>query len=193
MKIKHVLMTAAAVAVLSACTVAHPAPAPQLTFANFQPVNLNVQAAKVEDAYTQPNDPQDVSGQFVLPPSEAVKRYAANRFHAEGAGNGQFVISIKDARVHMRQITQDSKVLKWADVGTEDEYHVWLALDVVSQPSGFGGRQTTSIKFDRTLVMPSSVTLEERDLRQTQFLEKLIADADSRISDALDQTPAIRQ
>lgn len=193
MKIKHALMTAAAFAVLSGCTISHPSPAPQITFANYQPVNLNVQAATVQEAFTNPNDPEDVSGQFVLPLNDAVKRYAAVRYHAQGMGDGQFTITIKDARIHMKQLAQDSKVLKWADVGTEDEYHIWLTLDVLTQPSNFNGHQTTTIKMDRTLVMKSSVTLEERDIKQTQFLEKLMADVDARIADALDQTPAIRQ
>jgi pantothenate synthetase len=63
---------------------------------------------------------------------------------------------------------------------------------VTAQPSGFNGRQSTTIKFDRTLVMPSSVTLAERDMRQTKFLEQLISDLDKRVNEAVDQTPAIR-
>lgn len=189
---KKTLMIFAAVAALSACTYAHPEQAPQLTFSQYAPMNLNVQSADVQEAYSTPNDPEDISGQFVLAPSEAVKRYAANRFHSSGAADGNFTLVLEDARVHVRQIKQDSKVLKWADVGTEDEYRVLLQLKVVSQPSGFQGRQNSTIKMDRTLVMPSSVTLSEREDKQTAFLEKLIDDVDKRIQEALDATPAIR-
>jgi hypothetical protein len=68
-----------------------------------------------------------------------------------------------------------------------------LQLRVVSQPAGFAGRQSTTIKMDRTLVMPSSVTLAEREKRQTEFLERMIADVDKRVSEAMDHTPALRQ
>lgn len=186
------LLSAIAVGVLSAC-VSPGAPAPQLTFANYPQVTLNTASANVVESYANPNDPQDISGQFVLAPAEAVKRYAANRYKAAPASSGDFTITIEDARVHMKQIDQKNKVLEWSGVGKEDEYSVTMRLRVDVQPDGMMGRQTTSIKMDRTLVMPSSVTLAEREDRQTKFLEKLIADIDSRIGDALDQSPAVRQ
>jgi hypothetical protein len=190
---KKTLMICAAVAALSACTYAHPEQSPQLTFANYAPTTLNVQSVDVQEAYTNPNDPEDVSGQFVLAPSEAVKRYASNRFSSGGSPSGSFTIVIEDARVHVRQIAQNNKVLKWADVGTEDEYRTILQLKVILQPDGFNARQSTTIKMDRTLIMPSSVTLKEREEKQTAFLEKLIGDVDARITEAMDQTPAIRR
>lgn len=193
---KKILMTAAAIAVLAggvaACANRGASTAPQLTFANYAPITLNVQTTDVTEAYVNPNDPDDVSSQFVLAPAEAVKRYAANRFKAAGTGDGRFTIEIQDSRVHLRQIKQDSKVLAAMDAGTEDEYHVWLVLKVISTPSGFQGSQSTTVKFDRTLVMRSSVTLAEREMKQVQFLEQLIADVDKRIDESLQQTPAIR-
>lgn len=193
---KKILMTAAAVAVLAggvaACANRGASTAPQLTFANYAPLTLNVQSSNVTEAYTNPNDPDDVSSQFVLAPAEAIKRYAANRFRASGTGNGQFTIEIQDSRVHLRQIKQQSKVLAAMDAGTEDEYHVWLQLRVISTPSGFNGSQSTTIKMDRTLVMRSSVTLAEREMKQVQFLEQLVSDVDKRVNESLDQTPAIR-
>ena len=190
---KNKLLCFAALATLAACSNMHPEPTPQLTFANYTPQRLNVQASIVEEAYEQPNDPQDISGQFVLAPSEAVKRYAANRWQAGQNGDGQFAITIQDARVHVRQIDQQNKALAWSGVGKEDEYRVIVKLLVTSQPNGFQGKQSTTIKMDRTIVMPSSVTLAEREMRQTKFLEQLISDIDKRINETLDQTPAIRQ
>lgn len=190
---KKSLLVMAAVAVLAACASHQGVPGPQLTFANFQPVMLNVQSAAVDEQYLQPNDPQDVSSQFVVAPSEAVKRYAARRYQATGTGTGLFTLVLEDARIHMRQINQDNKVLNWSGVGKEDEYHLYLQLKVVTTPDGMQGRSTTTIKMDRTLVMPSSVTLADREMRQVQFLEKLMADVDVKITDALDATPSIRQ
>lgn len=194
---KKILMGAASVALLTitACAMSHPEgmPAPQLTFAHFTPQKLNVQSASVSEAYENANDPNDISSQFVLSPADAVKRYAAQRFQAAGTGDGQFTILIEDARVHVREIAENNKVLEWAGAGKEDEYKVFLKLRVTPAPSGFSGTQATIIKMERTLVMPSSVSVAEREIRQTKFLEKLIADVDVRIGEALDATPAIRQ
>lgn len=190
---KKSLLAVAAIAVLASCASHQGMPAPQMTFSNYQTVMLNVQSAAVDEQYLQPNDPQDVSGQFVIAPSEAVKRYAAKRYQAAGSGTGLFTLVIEDARVHMRQLNQDNKVLSWSGVGKEDEYHLYLQLKVVTTPDGMQGRSTTTIKMDRTLVMPSSVTLADREMRQVQFLEKLMADVDVKIADALDATPNIRK
>lgn len=193
---KKILMTAAAVAVLAggvtACANTNVSTSPQLTFSNYQPMTLNVGTADVVEAFTNPNDPNDVSSQFVVAPAEAIKRYAANRFRASGVGDGRFTIAIEDSRVHLRQIKQESKVLSAMDAGTEDEYRVMLVLKVISSPSGFQGKQETTIKMERTLVMRSSVALAEREMRQIRFMEQLVSDVDARIGDTLNQTPAIR-
>lgn len=192
---RKTLLSAVALGVLAVagCTNITASPAPQLSFENYVPQSLNVASVGVEDAYIMPNDTQDVSGQFVVSPADAVKRYAAKRFQARGAGNGFFTIAIEDARVHFRQIDQENKTLKWADIGKEDEYRVMLQLRVTPQPDGFNGRMgATTIKMERTLIMKSGVTLEEREDKQIAFLEKLIADVDAKIQTALDSTPAIR-
>ena len=192
---KKALLSVAVVAVLAgaaACTNSTGGKlAPQLTFANYQPVTLNVQSTSFVDDFTVKNDPQDVSGQFVLPPGEAIKRYAANRYQASGTGSGQFTIAIEDSRVHVRQIAQNNKVLSWSGVGQEDEYTLFLRLRVTPTPDGVLRSPSTFIRMERTLVMPSSVTLEEREMRQTKFLEKLVADVDVAINKALDETPGI--
>jgi hypothetical protein len=189
---KNIFLAFTAMATLAACTVAHPVASPQLTFANYTPIPLNVQSADVAESFKSKTVQGDISGQFVLAPSEAVKRYGANRFKGGVGADGQFTLDIQDSFVTVKQIEQKNKVLGWSGVGKEDEYRVYLQVQVVAQPSGFNGRQSTTIKFDRTLVMPASVTLAEREMRQTRFLEKLISDLDARVNEAIDQTPAIR-
>lgn len=195
---KKILMSVAAVAILAggvgACTAYTSGgdPSPQLTFANYQPVQLNVARTGVEYAYETPNDPQDISGQFVVSPAEAVKRYAENRFVARGTPDGDFTVSILDARVHMTVLKEDNRVLKWAGAGQEDEYRVFLKVKVTPRPDGVARAASTVIRYERTLVMPSSATLAEREMKQINFLEKLIADVDGKIMELLDSTPSIR-
>jgi hypothetical protein len=192
MKFYPKILMVSAACLLSACTVAHPESSPQLTFANYAPITMNAQSVEVVDTYKSKVKPDDISSQFVMAPADAVKRYAQNRFKSSGAPSGSFALEIEESFVTLRQIDQQNKVLEWSGVGKEDEYRVYLQVRVTAQPSGFNGRQSTTIKFDRTLVMPSSVTLAERDMRQTKFLEQLISDLDKRVNEAVDQTPAIR-
>lgn len=193
---KLTLMAATAALTLYGCaSTAHVGglPSARLTFENYAPVALHVQNVSVTEDYAVPNDPQDISSQFVVAPAEAVRRYAAQRFRANGMGSGSLTISIEDARVHMTQIEEDNKVLSWSGIGQEDQYRVFLRLKVTPVPDEARGFASTYIKHERTLVMPSSVTLAERERRQQEFLEKLIADVDANIMTLLDQVPAIRQ
>lgn len=193
---KFILMAAAAAIALYGCTgISHPEglPMPKMTFENYQPIMLNVQSSQVVEVYTQANDQQDIAGQFVVPPAEAVKQYAAKRFPASGVGDGQFMIAIEDARVHLRSIEEKNKVLSWSGIGEEDEYRVFLRLRVSPVPNGTRSSASTILKFDRTLVMPSSVSVAQREERQLKFLEKLMADVDASIMNALNDLPNIRQ
>lgn len=192
---KTLMMAAVAAVTLYACTgVRHPGqPMPKLTFENYQPVMLNVQNSTVVEAYAGQADPQDIAGQFVVPPADAVKQYAAKRFPANGMGDGHFTITIEDARVHMRSIDEKNRVLSWASIGKEDEYRVFLRLKVSPVPNGTRSSASTILKFDRTLVMPSSVPVAEREERQLKFLEKLMKDVDASIMNALNDLPNIKQ
>jgi hypothetical protein len=193
---KTLLLTAALASVaLYGCTSSHAPgqPMPRLTFENYQPMTLNVQSSNVVEAYSVQNDPQDVASQFVMAPSEAVKRYVARRFPATGMGDGHFTVAIEDARVHMRSIDQANKVLGWSGIGKEDEYRVMLRLKVTPLPNGARGAASTMLKYDRTIVMPASVTLAQREERQLKFLEELMRDVDQAITTALNDVPNIRQ
>lgn len=193
---KFLLLAAVAGIALSGCTsTAHVGgiPGPRMTFENYMPVTLNVAAANVVENYEVMNDPNDVSGQFVVAPSEAIKQYAARRFQANGRGSGQFTLEIEDARVFLNEIEQQNKVLSWSGIGKEDQYRVSTRVKVTPIPDQVSARASTIIKFNRTLVMPSSVSLAERERRQLAFLEELIADIDAAIVKALDQVPAIKQ
>jgi hypothetical protein len=192
---KRFFLSAAAILALSACaSTAHVdgAPSPSMTFENFSPMTLNVQAIQVTQA-SMASDPKDISVQFVIPPEQAVRQYADRRFSATGMGNGQFTLQIQDSRVHFRQIQEDSKVLSWSGIGQEDEYRVFLRVMVTPLPDGAQGHASTVLTMERTLVMPSSVTLADREMRQIKFMEKMIADLDTSIQKVLDSVPAIRQ
>lgn len=193
---KIVLMAAVASIALYGCaSTAHVGgePAPRMAFENFAPITLQAQSSTVVENYEVRNDPKDVSGQFVVPPSEAVKQYVAKRFPANGMGNGRFLVEIEDARVHLDTIKQQSKVLSWSGVGQEDQYRVFLRLKVTPTPDQVSATGSTIIRHERTLVMPSSVTLAEREMRQLQFLEKLMLDVDTAIVKLIETMPSMRQ
>lgn len=176
----------ASLATLGACTnrYADGGPMPQLTFANMAPVQVD--AGKIDFILNTDRaaDPADVSSRFVMNPVEALRRYTAQRYVAAGSGQTLRIV-VEESSVHVREIPQKNKTLQWADIGTEDEYEVNMIVRAV--PVSYGGQEGTSMqwKYRRTLVMPQSVSLAERESRQLAFLEKLIADIDASMMEGL--------
>ncbi len=180
-------MIFAAMAALSACSSTNldGKPTPQFSFENKAPVPLRVDAVDFVLNYNPGADPQDISSRFVVSPTDALRRYTAHRYKAVG-GDQTLRVMVDEASMHLREIKQKNSALKWADIGTEDEYELNMTVRVV--PVRIADRsEGTSMqwKFRRTLVMPQSVSLAEREKRQLEFLEKLMADIDASMMPAL--------
>ncbi len=193
---KKLMMTACLISLslgAAACArTPHPEgmPGPAMTFQNYEPLRLNVQDVVVESTYNPAADPKDISTQFVMRPDDALKSYGTRRFTAKGV-SGHFTMTIEDARVYQKELPQDNRVLKWSGVGQEDEYEVNTRVKISPVPDGAIQAPSTTIKITRTLVMPSKVSLAEREMRQTEFLEKLIRDIDSQIVKTLNDMPGL--
>lgn len=180
---------------VSACTTtpaAQKAPVPELSFTNISPYHVDVLRVDVENLYQPGADPKDVATSFPVQPDIAVKRYAENRLQPGGQRGGLKFI-IEDARIYQSQFEQDNKVVSWMGAGKQDQYEIFLRLklyytdDVGLQE----GRQGT-LNFNRTLTMPASVSLAERELRQLKFLEQLMQDVDASVSKALAERFSMR-
>lgn len=190
-----ILLLGASLLCVSACSTTPAAqknPVPELSFTNISPYHVDVLRVEVENLYQPGSDPKDVATSFPVQPDIAVKRYAENRLQAAGQRGGLKFI-IEDARIHQRQFEQDNKVVNWMGAGKQDQYEIFLRLklyytdDVGLQE----GRQGT-LNFNRTLTMPASVSLAERELRQLKFLEQLMQDVDASVSKALAERFSMR-
>ncbi len=181
----HILTAFTALTLLAGCSSTNldGRPMPEFAYQGMRPVALNVSAVDFVLNYNPGADPKDVSGRFVISPTEALRRYTAQRYTAAG-GTQTLRVMVDDASMHLRQIQQKNSALKWADIGTEDEYE--LNMTVRALPVRSDGTEGTSMqwKFRRTLVMPQSVSLAEREKRQVEFLDKLIADIDASMMKA---------
>lgn len=175
---------------LSACT-STPAssgkPLPELTFTNITPYHVQASHVEVETKYTPGADPKDVASTFAVSPDVAVRRYAENRLQPGGQPGG-FKFVIEDARVYQTVIKPDNKVVNWVGAGNQDQYELFLKLslyytDDVGMQSGRKGEMS----FNRTLTMPSSVSLSEREARQMEFLDMLMKDVDVAVMKALSE------
>lgn len=174
----------------TACTttpVKTTSPQQELSFTNITPYHVNAARVEVETLYVPGADPKDVASSFPVSPDVAVRRYAENRLQPGGqAGGLKFII--EDARVYQQQIKPDNKVVNWMGAGNQDQYEIFLkvALYYTDETGKQSGRKG-ELAFNRTLTMPASVSLAEREKRQLEFLAQLMKDVDAAVGKALSE------
>lgn len=173
---------------VSACSTAIPAdtrPQQELSFTQITPYHVQAARIDIESTYVPGSDPKDVASDFPVAPDVAVRRYAENRLQVAGTSGGLKFI-IEDARIHYNQIEQENKIVNWMGAGKQDQYELFMRLNIYyTNDVGLQeGRQGT-FNFNRTLTMPSSVSMAEREERQLMFMEQLMKDVDVAVTKAL--------
>ncbi len=160
-------------------------PIPALTFEHMAPLFLNVGHVSVENAYDPQIDPADISSRFPVPPDIALRRYAEARLQAQGVGGDTLKFIIEDARVHQDVIAPDNVLLNWMGSGGEDRYTVLLKLRMYTvSPEGGEGAHSI-LTFQRSLQIPESASLGEREHKQFRFMESVMGDVDRGVSEVL--------
>jgi hypothetical protein len=172
---------------LAACTgTPHPEgkPVAEQTFDHFETVPLQVYESSIERSYDPSLDQEDISTQLILPPQVAIMEYAQKRFGAAG-GTDRFRFVLEDASVTKRTLQQSNETLRWMGLGAEEEYrfHILISLQRVS-PGAYSG-PGAEIKLDRTLIIPESASIAEREAKQNAFVEKLVRDLDAMVLETL--------
>ncbi len=173
----------------AACSTTAVAPrtaAPELTFTEISPYMVEAALVDVQTTYQPGADPRDISSRFPVPPDIALKRYAENRLKPGGL-QGQMDFVIEDARVYLQTIKPESTVANWVGAGEQDQYELFIRVRLrETQPGGLPGRQAV-LTFNRTLTMPASASLDDREYRQVVFLDALMKDIDAGVTRALQE------
>lgn len=188
MKSFSVLLLTVSLLSVSACTstpVSNSKPQQELSFTNISPYHVEAARVEVENKYVPGADAKDISSTFPVSPDIALRRYAENRLQAGGT-TGALKFIIDDARVYQTMIKPDNSVVNWMGAGNQDQYEVFLKVSLYyTDDVGMQEGRKGALNFNRTLTMPSSVSLAEREQRQLQFLEQLMKDVDVAVSKAL--------
>lgn len=191
--LRCILLVSACVLGLAACTstpVSTTSPQQELSFTNVPPYHVNAARVEVETRYVAGADPKDVASSWAVSPDVAVRRYAENRLQPSDmpGQTGALKFVIDDARVYKTMIQPDNKVVNWVGAGNQDQYEMFLKLAIYyTDDVGMQTGRKGELSFNRTLTMPASVSLAEREKRQLQFLEQLMKDVDVAVAKALSE------
>lgn len=166
-------------------------PVAEPTFQNYEPVLLNISTVDIVNqvalGQTIATSSNSSNGNFVYPVDIAISNYANARFQGNGTP-GRFVFEILDARQSYRLLEQDNAVLRFTQLGREDEYRFNVILRLTPYSETGLKRESVTLNFERTLILPNSLSIAEREKRQVEFLEKFIREIDDRVIGSLSET-----
>lgn len=164
-------------------------PLPSLTEPFIQPFHVNASEVSIESRYDPLANAQDVSSTFPTPPDVALKRYAETRLRAAG-GEGVLRFMIEDASVYQEQKPSPSEIARWLRVDDKDRYTATIRIamqrDGVSATAP--GAMGTQMRVERTLTIPRSTSLAERDRLLHGFMQQILTDIDKAVIDSLTNT-----
>jgi hypothetical protein len=188
----YLLIAAVAVLPLSACTMTGESarkPLPSLTEQFVQPFHVNASNIIVESRYDPLANAKDVSSTFPTPPDLALKRYAETRLRSAG-GQGVLRFIIEDASVFQEGRQSPSEVARWLNVDNKDRYVAMIKIALIREgvSAMAPGAQGSTMRVERTLTIPESSSLAERDRLLQGLMSQILGDIDKAVIDALTNT-----
>jgi len=189
----HYIIISAAVLGLAACTTtsANNANAPARILAEFgQPFYVNAANVVVENRYDPMANPKDIASSFPTPPDAALKRYAETRYKPAG-GAGTFKFVIEDASVYREALKSQNSAARWVGVDNRDRYTATIKVVLFREGDNYGGApgaMQNEIRAERTLTIPSTLSLNARDEKFDDFLLQILRDLDAAATSSLTNT-----
>ena len=162
----------------------HGKPLPDMTFEHVEPLPLKVATVEVINKYSPGGDEQDVSASLPTPPDIALRRYAERRLQNDDvAGALKFVI--EDAYVHHKEIVPEKGIMSWMKSEAKDIYNVVMKIRMYSLDAQGLQSDHSILTFRRSITIPQSYSLSEKEYEQFKFIEDMVAEVDGVVTSTL--------
>ena len=147
-------------------------PLPQLTFAQYGPIQLDVATVEVIDVYRAPGGGANVEHLFPTPPQAAVRRWVADRIRPVGR-DGVLRVVIMDAKV-----VEESLKPSGSCFTKEPAERYTGRLEVLLEADSPGRRTTGNavVVVDRSITVLEDISLAERSRAWFKMTEAMMAD-----------------
>ena len=179
MKISSVFLCLSVVFLLSGCCVAAPPVTiqPNMTFANFTPIELNVAAVEVRGDYKPPMKEPNIEHTFSTPLYVAVEKFVKRELIASGSENVLRVI-IKDASVVRKElpVTKGFKDIFLIEPSELLKAKVLLRFELVNAQSSDIVLSQVEVIAKRTKTLMEDASLADRDRAYLALTEAMMND-----------------
>ena len=184
MRIQSLLLLSVLALPLLACA-SDPAPVdivPQLTFAQLQPLPLDVGKVVINSSVP------DVAGANPIRHTniaDAFKKYAEQRFVGSGGVDaGTLTITLDETSVSKGTANTDNKWTAWTHLDQVGDYKASIKVSV-RYDAADGSYKTASLQQQRGMTVPERTSLAEKEKLEQKMIEGLIYDLDKQIVPAL--------
>lgn len=171
---------------LAGCgSTSHPMgkPLPTLSYSHLEPYSPYQGSVDIrQSAQLTPKTKQALE-QFVLMPDLLIKQYASKRFLTPQTAPNRPVKAVFDIQKLAFSKKTDADNVVGILSGAAADYYT-MDLLIALHPVAPDGRLTQpyTIKIKRELLIPDQTSLAQKEVRQFEFLEKVISDIDKTIT-----------
>lgn len=159
-------------------------PVPDMTFAHVEPLLLKVSSIDIVNNYDPSEDAEDMSNALPTPPDIALRRYAESKFKADDFQDTlKFVI--EEVYTHVDEQPPVTGLMAWSKPSAKDTYKVVMKVRMYTQNDLGEQSEHSILTFKRSIAIPHSYSVAEREFEQYKFLETLMDDVDNVVTKTL--------
>lgn len=166
---------------LGACSSSsHPVgkPLPSLSYTHLNPYSPYGGAVELRQSAVINERTRAIIQDFVMAPDALINRYAQSRFVTSSLPTRSVFDIVK---LSIMKKTDADNLMGILSGAAADYYTLDLAINIYPVR---GGQMTQpyTIKIKRELLIPDQASLAEKEIRQFEFLERIVSDVDKTIT-----------
>lgn len=174
----------AAALVLAACAKLETPSYPELRFTDKPAIGFDVAEIEVRQAFKPSGEPPQVELLFPVRPDQAAESWANDRLRALGSG-GRLIYTIRDASVTETPLETSTGLTGAFTTDQAERYDARLVLEVEMKDSTGNSVGTASARAVRSVTVPESASIKQREDVWYELVKKLMTDMDSQLDQTL--------
>lgn len=168
-----------------ACTLTPPTTAyPELTYGHLGTIDLDVAELEIVDVYRSPVADPHVEHLFPVTPAAAVRRWAEDRLRPVGTA-GTLRVLIEDAGVVETPLDRRAGLRGLLTDDQSERYEARLVVEVVAERRDRRESAFTRAEARRSITVPESISLAERERVWIDLTEALMQDLNMRLDEGI--------
>ena len=157
-----------------------------ISFANRTPIQLDIYEMNVQNEYQQPKRPPYVEHLFPIPLEQAIETWAQDRIKTAGSDRSLLLV-VKNASVTEKNLPTTTGIMGWFTDDQEKEYTGNVLVELRIYGNRALSLASTEVHATRSITLPQSASLAERDELFYQLTKALMRDLNAELEKNIHQ------